>query len=162
MKIKQLRDNSSDELRAQIQEAEKEMLGIKVKKAGADGSTQPLKIRTIRRDVARMHTVIREREIKKGVYNQANLDLDVIRTIPEVKYTLIDEMFDERLVKTLYELIEFADIPTGSLDLFVTGDGQYGLFEWSTQYAFMGANNHFIRQLLLDGIAKVIRNLNKK
>ena len=104
----------------------------------------------------------REREIKKGVYNQANLDLDVIRTIPEVKYTLIDEMFDERLVKTLYELIEFADIPTGSLDLFVTGDGQYGLFEWSTQYAFMGANNHFIRQLLLDGIAKVIRNLNKK
>ncbi len=66
MKIKQLRDNSSDELRAQIQEAEKEMLGIKVKKAGADGSTQPLKIRTIRRDVARMHTVIREREIKKN------------------------------------------------------------------------------------------------
>jgi len=66
MKIKQLRDNSSDELRAQIQEAEKEMLGIKVKKIGADGSTQPLKIRAIRRDVARMHTVIREREIKKN------------------------------------------------------------------------------------------------
>lgn len=64
MKIKQIRENSSDEIRAQILDAEKEMLGIKVKKAAADGTTQPLKIRMMRRDVARMQTVIRERETK--------------------------------------------------------------------------------------------------
>lgn len=66
MKIKQIRDNSSEEIRAQIQEAEREMLSIKMKKAAADGSTQQLKIRTLRRDVARMQTVIREREIKNN------------------------------------------------------------------------------------------------
>jgi ribosomal protein L29 len=66
MKIKQIRENSSEEIRALIQESEKEMLGMKVKKAAADGSTQPLKIRTVRRAVARMQTVIREREIKNN------------------------------------------------------------------------------------------------
>jgi len=66
MKIKQIRENSSEEIRAQITESEREMLGMKVKKAAADGSTQPLKIRMLRRDVARMQTVIREREIKNN------------------------------------------------------------------------------------------------
>ena len=66
MKIKQVRENSSDDIRAQILQAEKEMLGIKVKKVAADGTTQPLKVRMLRRDVARMQTVIRERETKKN------------------------------------------------------------------------------------------------
>ncbi len=66
MKIKQIRENSPEEIRAQIKEAERDMLGMKVRKAAADGSTQPLKIRMLRRDVARMQTVIREREIKNN------------------------------------------------------------------------------------------------
>ena len=36
MKIKQIRENSSEEIRALIQASEKEMLGMKVKKAAAD------------------------------------------------------------------------------------------------------------------------------
>lgn len=66
MKIKQIRENSSDEIRGQIREAEREMLLLQVKKTVSDGSIQPLKIRTLRRNVARMHTVIREREIEKN------------------------------------------------------------------------------------------------
>ena len=66
MKINQIRENSSEEISAQIIESEREILGMKVKKAAADGSTQPLKIRMVRRDVARMQTVIREREIKNN------------------------------------------------------------------------------------------------
>lgn len=66
MKIKQIRENSSDEIRSQILEAERELLLLQVKKTVSDGTTQPLKIRTLRRAVARMHTVIREREIENN------------------------------------------------------------------------------------------------
>lgn len=62
MKVKQIRENSTEEIRGLIKEAKREMLNIKMKKAVADGSIQPLKARTLRRDVARMQTVIRERE----------------------------------------------------------------------------------------------------
>lgn len=66
MKMKQIRENSSEALSAQIREAERELLLLQVKKAVSDGTTQPLKVRTLRRDVARMHTVIREREIQNN------------------------------------------------------------------------------------------------
>lgn len=62
MKVKQIRENSTDEIRGLIKEAKREILTIKMKKAVSDGTIQPLKARTLRRDVARMETVIRERE----------------------------------------------------------------------------------------------------
>ena len=62
MKIKQIRENSTEELVSQIKENERKMLEMKVRKAAADGT----KVRQLRRDVARMHTVIRERETKKN------------------------------------------------------------------------------------------------
>lgn len=104
----------------------------------------------------------REREIKKGRYNQANISLDVIHSIPEVKYLPIEDMFDETLVTTLYDLIHYADIPTGSIDLFLSGDGEYGIFEYSTQYAFHAANPQFIRKLHMDGITRIINELKAK
>jgi len=66
MKVKEIRENSTDEIEAQIIESERELLLLQVKKTVPDGTTQPLKIRTLRRAVARMHTVIREREIEKN------------------------------------------------------------------------------------------------
>ena len=62
MKIKQIRENSTEELVSQIKENERQMLEMKVRKAAADGT----KVRLLRRDVARMHTVVRERETKKN------------------------------------------------------------------------------------------------
>ena len=102
----------------------------------------------------------REREIKPGPYRQANLNLDIIQTVPDVKYTHIEEMFDNELVISLYGLINSIDLPIGSLDLYITEDGQYGLFEYSSQYAFHAADPHFIRKLHLDGIDKIINKLN--
>lgn len=61
MKVKQIRENTTEEILAQIKEAEREITVTKVKNAAADGSVKPVKVRTLRRDVARMKTVIRER-----------------------------------------------------------------------------------------------------
>lgn len=98
----------------------------------------------------------RERMIKQGPYPQANLDHDVFVTVPEVKYELIENMFSEELVSALHDLTDFIGLPIGSIDLFLTEDGRYGIFEYSTQFAFMGADNNFIRQMLLDGLWRVI------
>ena len=98
----------------------------------------------------------REREIKPGSYRQANLELNKFHNVPEVKYEPIENMFDENLVNSLKDFVNFIDLPLGSLDLFLTEDGKYGLFEYSVQYGFHGTNPQFIRQLHLDGIRKVI------
>ena len=99
----------------------------------------------------------RERVIKQGPYPQANLDHDVFPTVSEVKYAPIEEMFDETLVQTLHAMVDFINLPLGSIDLFLTEEGRYGIFEYSTQFAFLGADNFFIRNLLIDGITHVLR-----
>lgn len=66
MKIKQVRETSTEDLKAQILEAKKQILVMKVKKTASDVAKQPLKQRTLRRDVARMQTVIRERELQEN------------------------------------------------------------------------------------------------
>lgn len=98
----------------------------------------------------------RERTIKAGPYPQANLDTDKFHTVQEVTYEPIENMFDDELVNTMYAFAEFIDLPIGSIDLYSTTDGKWGIFEYSTQFAFHGANPNFIKQLLLDGIKKVL------
>lgn len=98
----------------------------------------------------------RERMIKQGPYPQANLDHDVFPTVQTVNYSPIEEMFDKDLVDTLHAMVDFINLPLGSVDLFLTEDGRYGIFEYSTQFAFVGADNHFVRQLILDGMDKVL------
>lgn len=98
----------------------------------------------------------RERTIKAGPYPQANLDVDKFHTVQEVNYEPIEVMFDTALVETLYAFVEYIDLPIGSVDLYSTTDGKWGIFEYSTQFAFHGANPNFIKQLLLDGVKKVL------
>lgn len=98
----------------------------------------------------------RERSIKQGPYPQANLDHNVFPTLPVVNYEPIEDVFEEQLVNTLRDLVKYINLPLGSIDLFLTQDNRYGIFEYSTQFAFVGADNHFIRQLLLDGISSVV------
>lgn len=100
----------------------------------------------------------RERTIKAGPYPQANLEIDKFHSVQEVKYEPIEDMFDETLVKTLYDFVAFIDLPIGSVDLYSTTDGTWGIFEYSTQFAFHGANPNFIRQLLLDGVKQVLQS----
>lgn len=63
MKIKQIRETSPEDLAAQVKSARAQILQTRIKKEAADAGGNPLKVRTLRRDVARMLTVQREREL---------------------------------------------------------------------------------------------------
>ncbi len=62
MKTAELRDRSADELREAYEEKRQELFMLKVRKDVADEAENPLKIREIRRTVARIKTVMREQE----------------------------------------------------------------------------------------------------
>jgi large subunit ribosomal protein L29 len=61
MKASELREQTDDELRELYRDTRHELFDLKVKKGLGDSSAQPLRIRTLRRDVARIKTVMRER-----------------------------------------------------------------------------------------------------
>ena len=63
MKIKQVRETSTEDLDAQVKTAKRKILEMKIKKVATEGTKNPLERRTLRRDVARMLTVAREREL---------------------------------------------------------------------------------------------------
>ena len=64
MKIKDLRALKDDELKAKIADAKKELLELRVKKS--TGSLEkPSRINELRKLVARMKTILRERELKE-------------------------------------------------------------------------------------------------
>lgn len=54
-----------EELRQLREDTAKEILEFRMKKGIGDSSGQPLRIRTLRRDLARVETVIRVLEMKK-------------------------------------------------------------------------------------------------
>jgi large subunit ribosomal protein L29 len=61
MKASSLREQTDEELENLLHDTEKEILGLHVKSAGSGSPEQPLRIRTLRRDLARIKTVLRER-----------------------------------------------------------------------------------------------------
>ena len=102
----------------------------------------------------------REREITPGEYSQSNLCVDVVRNISEVTYTPLEETnFPQDLQDYLIGLVKFIKLPFGSIDLYLTAEGEYGIFEYSEQFGFHGANHQFIRQLHLDGIEQILIKL---
>lgn len=65
MKIKELRELSNKELEGKIRKDKKELFNLRMKQA--TGTLEnPSKIRELRKDVARMKTIMREREIKEA------------------------------------------------------------------------------------------------
>ncbi len=62
MKAAQLREMTSEELADRLDEAGRERFELRVRKAGAEESVQPLKARALRREVARIKTLMRERQ----------------------------------------------------------------------------------------------------
>ena len=54
-----------DCIRVSVKEAKAKILRAKVKKTASDVAKNPLEVRTLRRDVARMLTVVRERQQEK-------------------------------------------------------------------------------------------------
>jgi large subunit ribosomal protein L29 len=57
MKAKQLREMSKDELGAKLVETDRELFNLRVRKASGQVE-QPLRLRTLRRDIARIKTLM--------------------------------------------------------------------------------------------------------
>lgn len=68
MKINELRKLSNEDLNKKITESKKELLDLRFKQS--TGSLEkPSKIHELRKDVARMKTILRERELSEGGEN---------------------------------------------------------------------------------------------
>jgi len=65
MKATELRELKAEELDQRIRETALELRDLRLKHRTGDGADKPLRIRTLRRDVARMLTIAREREAGK-------------------------------------------------------------------------------------------------
>ena len=62
MKAVNLREQTDEELEQLRDNTRKELFDLKVRQGVGDSSEQPLRARTLRRDVARILTVMRERK----------------------------------------------------------------------------------------------------
>ncbi len=62
MKAAEIRDRNTEELQSVLDECRQELYELEVRKGVADDSANPVKARTLRRTVARIRTVMRERE----------------------------------------------------------------------------------------------------
>jgi large subunit ribosomal protein L29 len=62
MKAAELRDRSVEELREAYEEKRQELFMLNVRKDVADKADNPLKVRALRRTIARIKTVMREQE----------------------------------------------------------------------------------------------------
>jgi len=65
MNAAKLREMTTEELADRMDEAGREQFELRVRRAGAEESVQPLKARTLRREIARIKTVMRERQDEK-------------------------------------------------------------------------------------------------
>ena len=62
MKATKIREMSADEIRAQLATTRREVLDLMVMAAARNGGRAPVKVRGLRRDVARLETILREKE----------------------------------------------------------------------------------------------------
>ena len=62
MKARSLREQTDEELAQVMRETSKTLFDLKVRKTTSEASEQPLKRRTLRRDIARIKTLMRERK----------------------------------------------------------------------------------------------------
>lgn len=65
MKAAKLRENNKEELVQQCSDMEKELRTLKIRKS-ASQIEQPSRIRSLRRDIARVQTVMSERRRQQG------------------------------------------------------------------------------------------------
>ena len=62
MKAVEIRDLSADEIAARIEDLQKEIFRLRFRRATIEDEN-PMLLRTIRRDIARLKTVLREKEL---------------------------------------------------------------------------------------------------
>ena len=65
MKISKIREMSSPELKTELGELKTELFKLRFSLA-TNGLNNPMKIREVKRDIAKIKTVLRERELKEN------------------------------------------------------------------------------------------------
>lgn len=65
MKASKIREYTNEELENLLRETRQQIIDLRLKKKAAS-TEQPLRLRLLRRDLARIKTVIRERELKRN------------------------------------------------------------------------------------------------
>lgn len=65
MKPKELRDLSQDELTAQLKTLKEQLFRLRFQLATAQ-LENPMRIRQVKKDIARVHTILRERELHEN------------------------------------------------------------------------------------------------
>ena len=61
MKASKIREETNEEIRVRLDAARAELLDLRVKEAARNAGRMPVKVRNLRRDIARMKTVLHER-----------------------------------------------------------------------------------------------------
>ncbi len=64
MKANELRKSSTDELKNKLKELKSELFNLRFQNA-VNQLENPMRIRTVKKDIARIMTIIRERELQK-------------------------------------------------------------------------------------------------
>ncbi len=70
MKIYEVREIPEQELEKRIKQEEENLIHLKFQKATSQLES-PIKVRLVRRDIARMKTVLREQQLKQAAHNAA-------------------------------------------------------------------------------------------
>jgi large subunit ribosomal protein L29 len=65
MKTSEIRELKAEELDQRFRETAQELRSLRLKHRTGEGADKPMRIRTLRREVARMLTIVREREAGK-------------------------------------------------------------------------------------------------
>ena len=66
MKANELRKSSTDELKNKLKELKSELFNLRFQNA-VNQLENPMRIRTVKKDIARIMTIIRERELQEDV-----------------------------------------------------------------------------------------------
>ena len=66
MKIEKIREMSSEDLNKELSELKTELFKLRFNLA-TNGLDNPIKIKEVKKDIARIKTVLKERELKEGV-----------------------------------------------------------------------------------------------
>ena len=61
MKAKDIREKSVEDIKVELKAAREKLLDLKVKEAAKNAGRAPLEVRFIRKDIARMLTVLKEK-----------------------------------------------------------------------------------------------------
>jgi len=66
MKVKELRDQNADELLTRVDNLKKEIFELRQQKSSSGKAEKPSRFKTVRKEIARIHTILNERKKSDG------------------------------------------------------------------------------------------------